>query len=84
MQYINSKTVFQFCCAYFGQMYTCLQQTHTHTHTAPYAIITFPFLFGVMFGDMGHGLMMLLFASVLIAFEKKLAKTKAGGEVGSN
>ena len=58
--------------------------TYSHTPSAPYAIITFPFLFGVMFGDMGHGLMMLIFASVLIIFEKKLAKTKAGGEVGIN
>ena len=37
-----------------------------------------------MFGDIGHGLMMLLFACVLIIFEKKLAKTKEGGEVGIN
>ena len=49
--------------------------------TAPYTIITFPFLFGVMFGDAGHGLIMALFAFLLILFEKKLANTNVGGEV---
>ncbi|KAL5510488.1 hypothetical protein EMCRGX_G006042 [Ephydatia muelleri] len=54
--------------------------SYRELNPTPYAIITFPFLFGVMFGDIGHGLMMLLFACVLIIFEKKLAKTKEGGE----
>ena len=48
---------------------------------APYTIITFPFLFAVMFGDAGHGLIMALFALCLIIFEKKLANFKRGGEV---
>eukprot|EP01120_Amphizonella_sp_Union-15-10_P005662 TRINITY_DN1704_c0_g1_i1.p1 TRINITY_DN1704_c0_g1~~TRINITY_DN1704_c0_g1_i1.p1 ORF type:complete len:851 (+),score=181.18 TRINITY_DN1704_c0_g1_i1:73-2625(+) len=34
-------------------------------------IITFPFLFGVMFGDVGHGLAMLIFAAFLIWKEKQ-------------
>ena len=49
---------------------------------APYTIITFPFLFAVMFGDAGHGLIMATFALCLIIFEKKLANFKRGGEVG--
>ena len=49
---------------------------------APYTIITFPFLFAVMFGDAGHGLIMALFALCLVIFEKKLANFKRGGEVG--
>eukprot|EP00735_Rhodelphis_limneticus_P009068 TRINITY_DN2518_c0_g1::TRINITY_DN2518_c0_g1_i1::g.19327::m.19327 TRINITY_DN2518_c0_g1::TRINITY_DN2518_c0_g1_i1::g.19327 ORF type:complete len:821 (-),score=262.11,sp/Q9SJT7/VHAA2_ARATH/45.57/0.0,V_ATPase_I/PF01496.14/3.8e-259,Vps5/PF09325.5/0.0081,Vps5/PF09325.5/2.8,DUF2216/PF10226.4/0.052,DUF106/PF01956.11/0.49,MutS_III/PF05192.13/1.8e+02,MutS_III/PF05192.13/2.4,CHASE3/PF05227.8/87,CHASE3/PF05227.8/1.8,Sec34/PF04136.10/0.36,Sec34/PF04136.10/3.2e+03,TMPIT/PF07851.8/2e+02,TMPIT/PF07851.8/0.38 TRI len=32
----------------------------------PYNIITFPFLFAVMFGDLGHGLLMTMAASYLI------------------
>ena len=43
---------------------------------ATWTIITFPFLFAVMFGDVGHALMMLAFALVLIAQEKSLLKQK--------
>ncbi|KAJ5482693.1 V-type proton ATPase subunit a [Penicillium diatomitis] len=41
-----------------------------------YTIVTFPFLFAVMFGDMGHGFIMALAASAMILFEKKLLRTK--------
>ena len=37
---------------------------------APFVIITFPFLFGVMFGDVGHGLLVTLFAAYFVAREK--------------
>lgn len=33
-----------------------------------FGIITFPFEFGIMFGDIGHGFMHLLIASLLILF----------------
>ena len=56
--------------------------TYQEVSPVPYTIITFPFLFAVMFGDAGHGLLMALFAGLLILFEKKLAKTDTGGEVG--
>ncbi|XP_010077404.1 PREDICTED: V-type proton ATPase 116 kDa subunit a isoform 2 [Pterocles gutturalis] len=36
---------------------------------ALYTIITFPFLFAVMFGDFGHGLLMFIFALVTILYE---------------
>jgi len=39
-----------------------------------FTIMTFPFLFAVMFGDFGHGFLMLLFALFLVLNEKALAK----------
>ncbi|KAH8270813.1 hypothetical protein KR018_005648 [Drosophila ironensis] len=39
---------------------------------APYTIITFPFLFAVMFGDVGHGFLLVVFAFILIYNEKAI------------
>jgi V-type H+-transporting ATPase subunit a len=47
-----------------------------------FAIIFFPFLFGIMFGDVGHGSMLLLLALAFIVNEKKLLKTKLDDIVG--
>jgi len=43
-----------------------------------FTIITFPFLFAVMFGDFGHGIMVTLFALYLVIFEKRLAGSGKG------
>ena len=42
-----------------------------------FTIITFPFLFGVMFGDIGHGGILLLFAIFLCLFNEKIEKSKS-------
>lgn len=39
-------------------------------------IVTFPFLFAVMFGDCGHGFLMAAAATAFIYWEKPLQKTK--------
>ncbi|XP_044509141.1 V-type proton ATPase subunit a2-like [Mangifera indica] len=43
-----------------------------------YTIVTFPFLFAVMFGDWGHGICLLLASLVFIFREKKLSSQKLG------
>ncbi|KAF5740815.1 V-type proton ATPase subunit a3-like [Tripterygium wilfordii] len=43
-----------------------------------YTIITFPFLFAVMFGDWGHGICLLLATLYLIIREKKFSSQKLG------
>ncbi|XP_053206596.1 V-type proton ATPase 116 kDa subunit a 1-like isoform X2 [Panonychus citri] len=48
---------------------------------APFTIITFPFLFAVMFGDAGHGLLMALFALWLVLKEQSLAEKVKSNEI---
>lgn len=55
--------------------------SYREMNPAPYTIITFPFLFAVMFGDTGHGLIMFLFAAWIVLKEKPLAAKKSDNEI---
>jgi V-type H+-transporting ATPase subunit a len=54
--------------------------TYREVNPAPFAIITFPFLFAVMFGDLGHGFIVTVLASLMVIYAKKL-QVFAGDEV---
>jgi len=41
-----------------------------------FTIVTFPFLFGMMFGDIGHGTMLFIFAAYLCIKEEQLSRIK--------
>ncbi|KAG0465048.1 hypothetical protein HPP92_019212, partial [Vanilla planifolia] len=51
---------------------------YQEANPAVYSVVTFPFLFAVMFGDWGHGICLLLAALFLILRERKLGSQKLG------
>ncbi|XP_049821655.1 V-type proton ATPase 116 kDa subunit a 1 isoform X3 [Aethina tumida] len=55
--------------------------SYREMNPAPYTIITFPFLFAVMFGDLGHGSLMMLFGLWMILKEKPLMAKKSDNEI---
>jgi len=55
--------------------------TYREVNPAAFTIATFPFLFAVMFGDVGHGLIMLIAALFLIIREKALEPKKDESEI---
>ncbi|XP_013418907.1 V-type proton ATPase 116 kDa subunit a-like [Lingula anatina] len=57
--------------------------TYGEMNPTPYTIITFPFLFSLMFGDAGHGFVMFLFALVLVIKEKQIMASKLDDEIAN-
>merc|ERR1719430_2626537 len=55
--------------------------SYREVNPAAFTIATFPFLFAVMFGDAGHGTIMLLFALWMITKEKQLEKYVESSEI---
>ena len=47
---------------------------YREVNPAVLTIVTFPFLFAVMFGDIGHGTLMLFFALYMVLSERSLLR----------
>jgi V-type H+-transporting ATPase subunit a len=50
--------------------------TYQEANPAVVSIITFPFLFGMMFGDIGHGSLILILGLVLVFSADSMKKSK--------
>jgi len=48
--------------------------TYKEFNPTPITIVTFPFLFGVMFGDMGHGGVLFLVGATLCLFKSCIVR----------
>ena len=48
--------------------------SYKEINPAFYTTVTFPFLFGVMFGDIGHGSLLILFTLILVCFGQRIIK----------
>jgi V-type H+-transporting ATPase subunit a len=54
--------------------------TYKEINPAVFACVTFPFLFGVMFGDIGHGFVLFLVGALLCLFDGPLRKASPAME----
>jgi V-type H+-transporting ATPase subunit a len=67
---------------YQGMIDTYGVPRYREANPALFTIITFPFLFGVMYGDIGHSVALIAFALYLIIFERSLAEQQRRGTIG--
>ncbi|XP_043546173.1 V-type proton ATPase 116 kDa subunit a1-like isoform X2 [Chiloscyllium plagiosum] len=54
---------------------------YREVNPAPYSIITFPFVFAIMFGDCGHGLVMAIMAVGMILYERHHKNIEMNNEI---
>lgn len=52
--------------------------SYREVNPAFFTLATFPFLFGMMFGDIGHGVLVLIFSAWMVIWEQKLSTWKIG------
>ncbi|XP_063837721.1 V-type proton ATPase 116 kDa subunit a 1-like [Ostrinia nubilalis] len=57
------------------------ESTYRELNPGLYTLITFPFLFALMFADIGHGLIMLMFGIWMVVDEKKLMAQRSTNEI---
>uniref|UniRef100_A0A915N3F5 V-type proton ATPase subunit a n=2 Tax=Meloidogyne incognita group TaxID=654580 RepID=A0A915N3F5_MELJA len=55
--------------------------SYLELNPAPYTIITFPFIFSCMFGDLGHGVLMFLCGLYLVVRERNLEARQIKDEI---
>ncbi|XP_053624657.1 V-type proton ATPase 116 kDa subunit a 1-like isoform X2 [Plodia interpunctella] len=57
------------------------ESTYREVNPGLFTIITFPFLFAVMFGDLGHGILLIVFAMWMIMNERKIIAMRSTNEI---
>ena len=55
--------------------------TYKEVNPSVFACVTFPFLFGIMFGDMGHGFLLFLVGAFLCIFAGPIRNRAPGAEI---